>query len=104
MKADFSDFFENFFHFEIGTHKSKKVIWIGFENNSVLRAQLRAIVNVYWSKSLKKWYAFDTEENRKLFKINTVENINQNKYISPINIPALNKYVQQLKLKGYSAN
>lgn len=46
---------ENYF-FEMGQHKNRNVIWIGFLYNEELLRQLKSVAKVSWSQSRKKWY------------------------------------------------
>ncbi len=91
--------------FETGQHKNKNVIWISFPYDSELINQLKNRVKAHWSQSNKKWHVPDNLQHRKLF------GIEPNYYgkaafldISPVNQPALKRYVELLKLKGYSPN
>lgn len=91
--------------FEIGRHKNKHVIWIVFPYNKQMISELKNSVKACWSQSNKKWYTADNLQHRKLFGLDS------NYYeksafqeVSPVNQPALKRYVEQLKLKEYSQN
>lgn len=93
------------YSFELGQHKDKNVIWISFSKDPELIAQLRSNVKAFWSQSNKKWYVADNLQHRNLFGIEP-NYFGKNAFleISSINQPALQRYVEQLKLKGYSSN
>lgn len=93
------------YDFEIGHHNEKNVIWILFPFDRDLIANLKKETTAKWSNSNKKWYVPDNAHYRKLFGI---ENNHYGKKalleINPINRPAFNRFVEQLKLKAYSPN
>lgn len=98
-------FNQQYYSCELGQHKGKPVIWISFSKDAELIAHLRSYVKAHWSQSNTKWYVFDNLQYRTLF------GIEPNYYgksafmdVAPINQPALKRYVEQLKLKGYSPN
>ena len=91
--------------FETGTHNDKNVIWILFPYNQNLISELKKQTSVRWSTTNKKWYVPDNPHYRNLF------GMERNYYgkkalldIDPINHPAFTRFVEQLKLKGYSPN
>jgi integrase/recombinase XerD len=91
--------------FEIGQYKDKHVIWIMFPYDRQRIIELKNSVKACWSQSNKKWYVLDNLQHRKLF------GLGPSYYgkpafleVSPVNQPALKRYVEQLKLKGYSQN
>jgi site-specific recombinase XerD len=93
--------------FLLGEHHQSKVIWIAFPKDAKLIAELRqAYPAVKWSASAKKWYLPDVQSIRAELKLDL-----PNPYgkaviaqISPINLPAFNRFVDELKLKAYSPN
>jgi len=91
--------------FEPGTHKGKDVIWISFEYNPLLIAQLRNNFKAYWSRSNKKWYVADISHYRELFGLGN-KYFSQSKLneVSAENRKELQRYIEQLQLKGYSPN
>src|SRR5690606_4172787 len=91
--------------FEIGQHQDKKVIWILFSYDQNLISELRANTTAKWSNSNKKWYVPDNPHYRALF------GLERNDYgkgallhIDPVNQAAFTRFVELLKLKGYSPN
>ncbi len=91
--------------FEIGEHKSKSVIWIIFPYNREFLTQLKNNTKAFWSQSNKKWYVPDNAHYRDLFGLEkTYYGKSAFLDISPINQYALKRYMEQLKLKGYSPN
>jgi len=99
------DFDKNNYTFELGEHKSKRVIWIVFPYNHQLINDLKKNTNAKWSQSNKKWYVPDNSHYRKLFGLEPVivgDGVMKN--IHPNNLPALTRLIEQLKLKAYSPN
>lgn len=99
------DFKNKLFSFEIGEHKTKKVIWVKFQYNLELTAFLRAQTKAWWSASRKSWYVSDNRFNRELFGME--QNITGKEVLNKIhlvNIPALKRFQEHIKLKGYSEN
>ncbi len=99
------DFTDKRYSFEIGEHQGKKVIWIRFEKDSQLIAYLRSQVKARWSASQKAWYLTDNRHHRHLFgmEIAIVGKEVLNK-IHIVNLPAFNRFQEQLQLKAYSEN
>lgn len=95
----------NHYSFEIGEHQNNSVIWISFPYNQEHINHLKSHTKAQWSATNKKWYVPDITSYRKLFGL-------EMKYfgksalaaIHPVNQPALNRYIEQLQLKGYSQN
>ncbi len=88
-----------------GTHNGKNVIWIDFPYSSVLKEQLRAVLKVRWSASQRAWYASNNSTHRQILGLEP--NLIGKKLVAaihPQNLPAFTKYVETLKLKGYSEN
>ena len=93
------------YQFSQGIHKDKKVIWIHFPYNAVLLSQLKNVVNVNWSQSVKKWYVADTPQYRNVFNLPVKYAVKSAfTQVAAINQIELKRYTDQLKLKGYSAN
>ena len=92
------------YHFQPGRHKDKKVIWISFPYDHKLVAQLRAAAKVHWSRSQKKWYAADHKHYRNLFGLGTDYIGEAACQLAPVHLSELNRFIEQLKLRGYSAN
>lgn len=99
------DFTDKRFLFEAGEHRGKNIIWIRFEKNQEMINYLRSRVKAWWSASKKAWYVTDNRHYRQLFgmeqKIVGKKAINK---IHPVNYPAFQRFLEQLKLKGYSEN
>ena len=104
-KHNNSTFIPQNYVFEAGQHKDKKVIWIIFPNNKELALSLKKTMKAYWSGSNKKWYVADNFRHRSLLGL---EPNYYGKYallsISSVNQPAFTRFVEHLKLKGYSPN
>ncbi len=104
MESQNEKIIENF-TFQPGSHRDEKVIWIRFEYNTEKIKFLKSIVRAKWSRTEKSWYATDKPSNRKLFGLETlyISDALQSE-INPVNIPAYNRFIEQLKLKAYSKN
>lgn len=99
------DFSDKRYQFSIAEHNGKKVIFIKFEINSELKDYLRSKTEVWWSYSLKSWYVLDNNFNRQLFGIPiTVVGKEILTKIHSVNMPAFNRFQEQIKLKAYSFN
>ncbi len=91
--------------FEPGQHNGKEVIWISFPYNKNLILYLKNNTKASWSQSNKKWYVPDNAHYRKLFGLEIKNNTESTiKSISVVNQNAFIKYVNHLKLRGYSPN
>ncbi len=102
---DLNNFMTKNFTFQLGSHKRKEVIWIIFPYNADLIKFLKSNFKPFWSNSLKMWYVYDTVFNRKLIGLEQKLFSNTLFFeIAPENQQALQKYIEQLQLKGYSAN
>ncbi len=100
MESQNEKIIENF-TFQPGSHRDEKVIWIRFEYNTEKIKFLKSIVRAKWSRTEKSWYATDKPSNRKLFGLETlyISDALQSE-INPVNIPAYNRFIEQLKLKA----
>ncbi len=94
------------YNFIIGTHKSKKVIWIRFEYNKELITKLRTrFSSAKYSATTKAWYLPDLPAVRTQLGIDQKSVLQ--KYLAkipPTNQPALTNFYNQLHLKQYSPN
>ena len=99
------DFTDKRFSFEAGEHQGKRVIWIRFPYDEVLKTYLRGNTNAWWEKSVKAWRVTDNRHYRELFgmqlRIVGKEVLTK---IHPVNRPALQRFQEQIALKGYSEN
>lgn len=95
----------NHYTFETGEHHDKSVIWIGFPYLKELVNHLKHHTKAKWSASHKKWYVPDVAFYRNLFGLE-VKSYGKTALdtIHAVNQPALNRYIEQLQLKGYSQN
>lgn len=98
-------FDKNLFQVEEGSHRGKKILWVGFPKDFTLVALLKKNCKCYWSQSKKSWYVTDNNFNREIFgldrKIVGKEVLLK---IHPQNLPAFQKCQDQLILKGFSQN
>jgi site-specific recombinase XerD len=94
--------------FELGIHREKHVIFIRFEKNNELIERVKKLKGVRWSRSFKAWYVPDVAEYRKRFGLVEAKEEEEIKgivkRIHPVNHDALNRMIDQLKLKSYSPN
>jgi integrase/recombinase XerD len=91
--------------FTLGEHQNKNVIWIDFSYQKQWVDYLKANTKARWSSSQKKWHVPDTDFYRNLFGLSP-KTIGKRalSQIDPVNQPAFQTYIDQLKLKGYSPN
>jgi site-specific recombinase XerD len=91
--------------YEPGKLHDRQVIFIRFAYNPELNKQVRQLTGVRWSRSQKAWYVTDNAHYRQLFGLVLQE---PSKYalvrVSEINRPALERFVETIRLKGYSPN
>ncbi|MBW7848170.1 MAG: tyrosine-type recombinase/integrase [Bacteroidales bacterium] len=99
------DFTDKRYSFEAGEHRGRKVIFIRFEKDNKLIAYLRSQVKARWSASQRAWYVTNNRHHRQLFcmEASIVGKDVLNK-IHIVNMPAFNRFQEQLKLKAYSEN
>lgn len=87
---------------KIITHKKESRIAVYFEKNADLIARIKTVQGSRWSQSLGVWHIPDTDENRIRFKIlNPVGKSGLSK-IEPHNLLILERFIEQIQLKGYS--
>jgi integrase/recombinase XerD len=85
-------------------HNGTKRIAVYFEKNASLIARIKQLPNCRWSQSLRVWHLPDTIANRMKFKIYEPEGKSVLMAINPINQPHLQRYIEEIQLKGYSPN
>ncbi len=93
------------FTINLGTHRNMEVIWIHFNKNTELLATLGQHLYVRWSASQRAWYTPDNSPNRKILGLGP--KITGKKVLAAIdeaNKPALQAFIDHLKLKSYSQN
>lgn len=91
--------------FEPAVHREKAVILIRFPYNAELIARVKRLPGARWSSSHKAWHVPDNNVHRACFGLPAaaVRNETQTR-LSPANVAALQRFVDTLRLKGYSAN
>ena len=89
---------------KIITHNKEKRIAVVFEKNAELIARIKLIDGSRWSQTLGVWHIPDTEENRLRFKISMGEGKSALSQIQEVNQLVLQRFVEQIQLKGYSSN
>jgi integrase/recombinase XerD len=102
---DMTQFTTQPYTFTLGEHQNKNVIWIDFPYQKQWVDYLKANTKARWSSSQKKWHVPDTDFYRNLFGLSP-KTIGKRalSQIDPVNQPAFQTYIDQLKLKGYSPN
>lgn len=102
---DITQFTTQPYTFTLGEHQNKNVIWIDFSYQKQWVDYLKANTKARWSSSQKKWHVPDTDFYRNLFGLSP-KTIGKRalSQIDPVNQPAFQTYIDQLKLKGYSPN
>ncbi len=93
------------YHFSLGMHKEKAVIWIRFPYDIEKKERLKKAVKARWSQSEKCWYTVDNPHYRALFKL-PAAGLGKEVFakIDLVNRPAFKQYREELKLRGYSQN
>ncbi len=91
------------FNFSVGTHNSKNVIFIKFDIDQKLIAEVKTLIGSRWSQSNKSWYVPNVIEYRKRFGLqtDTIGKMVLSK-ISDQNQAELQKFIETIQLKGYS--
>lgn len=93
------------FHFEIGTHHGKNIIWVKFPYKKESIELLKKYSKPKWSQSQKSWYVADSKNYRKLWGLDiSVVGKETITKIAPENYQQFQKFINQLKLKAYSEN
>jgi integrase/recombinase XerD len=87
---------------KIITHRKEKRIAVYFEKDVDLIARIKRLEGSRWSQTLKVWHIPDTDENRKRFKISASEGKSALSQIQETNQRVLNRFVEEIQLKGYS--
>ncbi|HMO41552.1 MAG TPA: site-specific integrase [Saprospiraceae bacterium] len=90
--------------YELASYQGQAVIFIRFEKDAALNAEVKKWAGVRWSHSQKAWYVLDTAFYREKFGLLPKPLIGKAVllHIHPINQPALQAYVETLQLKAYS--
>ncbi len=88
----------------LGEHREKKVIFLSFDYNKELIAEVKKIPGACWSQSKKCWYVMDRIQTRLLFGVMENEiGFNKNG-LNSFNEIAFKNYIQLLEQKAYSKN
>ena len=87
---------------KILTHKKEKRIAVYFEKNAELIARIKQLEGARWSQSLVAWHLPDTQENRERFRIPISQGKSALSQIQSGNQLVLQRFIQQIQLKGYS--
>lgn len=105
MENNHQKFQVNKFNFQVGEHRNKSIIWIHFPYDVHLIKHLKMHTKPKWSRSNKKWYVTDNSHYRKLFQLQPKYfSLKSVRKISSENKKALQQFIDQLHLKGYSKN
>jgi site-specific recombinase XerD len=91
--------------YALGEHQGEAVIFIRFDYDAQLVQRVRKLTGVRWSKSQKAWYVKDNDHYRQLFKLPPRECGKEAlAKVSATNRPALQRFIDTIRLKGYSPN
>ena len=97
-------------------HRNENLILVRFEHDAILNKRMQSVPGARWSRTLKGWTIPDTVENRAACKLpspNTLQVMRVTEAVMPVqrlpqishnNEQELNRYLQQLQLKAYSAS
>jgi integrase/recombinase XerD len=87
------------------THRKEEVIFIYFDYNKEVIAELRKNFPAQWSGTNRAWYIPDKQAFREMLNMPAKPIAHKlQSSIHPNNLPAFNKMREQLTLKGYSKN
>ena len=91
--------------FEPGVLHTEAVIFIRFPYDGKLVERVRQLTGVRWSRSQKAWYVKDNDHYRQQFKLPPRECGKEALLkVSETNRPALQRYIDTIRLKGCSPN
>lgn len=85
-------------------HRNANRIAVYFEKNTELIARIKKLEGATWSQTLGVWHIPDTEENRVRFNISIAEGKSALSQIQEVNQLVLQRFIEQIQLKGYSQN
>jgi len=85
--------------------EERNVIFLRFSFNPLLNTQAKQLPGAKWSNRQKSWYVIDNAHYRQLFGL-PFDDSSKNALtrIVDINQPALERFVETIRLKGYSPN
>ncbi len=99
------NFNSDFYKVEVGIHKEMKILWVKFPKDFSKIAMLKSVTKPRFSRSQKCWYIADNNYNRSLFGLEPkIIGKDALQKISKVNLPAMQRYQEQLILKGFSNN
>jgi len=85
--------------------EERNVIFLRFPFDPILNSQAKLLPGIKWSNRQKSWYVLDNTHYRQLFGLPLKD---PSKYaltsISDVNQPALERFIETIRLKGYSPN
>jgi integrase/recombinase XerD len=88
-----------------GEHNGQKVILIHFPYDKALVERVRKLPGASWSRTLKAWYVRDNDQYRQQFGLPPRECGKEALLkVSDTNRPALQRFIDTIRLKGYSPN
>jgi site-specific recombinase XerD len=93
------------YKFSFGIKDKSAVIWIECPYKAELIEHLKKHTTARWSRSIKNWHVPDNDQYRELFGLETkIASQNAYHFVEEVNKPAMQRYIDELKLKGYSPN
>jgi hypothetical protein len=85
--------------------EEQNVIFLRFPFEPMLNAQAKQLPGVKWSNRQKSWYVIDNNHYRQLFGMPFNDSSkNALTRIADINQPAFERFIETIRLKGYSPN
>jgi integrase/recombinase XerD len=95
------------FRFTPGSHRGQPVILIAFEKDTPALSYIRSLPDARWSQTKRSWYVPDTAFYRKEFRLQPAAAgllTHSPAGIGQANQPHFRKYIETLRLMGYSPN
>ncbi|MBP9152687.1 MAG: site-specific integrase [Flavobacteriales bacterium] len=85
--------------------EERNVIFLRFSFNPILNVQAKQLPGAKWSNRQKSWYVIDNNHYRQLFGMPfNASSKNALTRIADINQPAFERFIETIRLKGYSPN
>lgn len=91
--------------FQPAVHRERAVILVRFPYNAELIARVKQLPGARWSRSLKAWYVADNAAYRQQFGLHEKPiSPEVPAHLSRENTAAMQRFLDTLRLKGYSPN
>ncbi|OYU80204.1 MAG: integrase [Flavobacterium sp. BFFFF1] len=86
------------------THRGASRIALYFDKDAAFLQELQQLEDCRWSQTLGAWHVPDTESNRSIFRVDAAAGKSVLALIHEVNQPVLLRFVEQLRLSGYSVH